>query len=53
MTTDNLSLYCAAHNALAAEEDFGREFSVLKRKSQAHFTERTLARATPAVDGSS
>jgi hypothetical protein len=25
-TADNLALYCRAHNALAAEHDFGRAF---------------------------
>ena len=46
MTPENLSLYCAAHNALAAERDFGREFSLEQRDCHAHLTERTLARAT-------
>lgn len=43
MTIDNLSLHCAAHNALAAERDFGREFSIAKREGARHFTERALA----------
>jgi 5-methylcytosine-specific restriction endonuclease McrA len=30
-TVENLALRCAAHNALAAEEDFGREFVEGKR----------------------
>jgi hypothetical protein len=29
-------LRCAAHNALAAEEDFGREHIALKRDSLSH-----------------
>jgi len=32
----NLTLRCAAHNALAAEEDFGRELIVTKRDSTRH-----------------
>jgi hypothetical protein len=36
-TPDNLSLHCAAHNALAAEQDFGRDFAVAKREGT-HFT---------------
>ena len=50
MTAENLSLHCAAHNALVAERDFGREFSLEKRESHAHFTERTLAKATCHLD---
>jgi len=34
----NLALRCAAHNALAAEEDFGREHMERKRASQRHET---------------
>jgi hypothetical protein len=44
-TAENLSLYCSAHNALAAEHDFGRELAVAKRDQGSHFTERTLSRA--------
>jgi len=36
-TPENLSLYCAAHNALAEEQDFG--FAVAKRE-HGHLTER-------------
>ena len=32
----NLTLHCAAHNARAAEEDFGRELILEKRCSNAH-----------------
>jgi len=32
----NLTLRCAAHNALAAEEDFGREHIARKRDSFGH-----------------
>ena len=34
--TDNLTLRCAAHNALAAEEDFGRELIEGKKGSSFH-----------------
>jgi hypothetical protein len=44
-TAENLSLYCSAHNALAAEQDFGRTSFISKREERAHFTERMLARA--------
>lgn len=49
-TADNLSLYCAAHNALAAEQDFGRELWLAKRSDRSYFTDRSLARAE-APDG--
>jgi len=32
----NLTLRCAAHNALAAEEDFGRDFSTRRRDHVRH-----------------
>ena len=32
----NLTLRCAAHNALAAEQDFGRELIAQKRASNRH-----------------
>jgi hypothetical protein len=32
----NLTLRCRAHNALAAEEDFGRDFIELARGSNDH-----------------
>jgi hypothetical protein len=32
----NLTLRCAAHNALAAEEDFGRELVERKKRSRSH-----------------
>jgi len=40
-TAENLSLHCAAHNALAAEQDFGHA-SAIARRDYPHFTERTL-----------
>jgi hypothetical protein len=33
-TVDNLSLRCRAHNALAAERDFGRELIARKRSGE-------------------
>jgi hypothetical protein len=33
---DNVTLRCRAHNALAAEEDFGREFVISARDSNQH-----------------
>jgi hypothetical protein len=35
-TADNLTLRCHAHNALAAEEDFGKEFIELARGASEH-----------------
>jgi hypothetical protein len=35
-SASNLTLRCAAHNALAAEEDFGRERILQRRVSSAH-----------------
>jgi 5-methylcytosine-specific restriction endonuclease McrA len=35
---DNLTLRCRAHNALAAEQDFGRDFVSLARDSNRHET---------------
>jgi 5-methylcytosine-specific restriction endonuclease McrA len=35
-TEDNLTLRCHAHNALAAEQDFGREFVELARAASEH-----------------
>jgi hypothetical protein len=35
-TQSNLTLRCRAHNALAAEQDFGRDFIELKRDSNGH-----------------
>jgi hypothetical protein len=35
-TKENLTLRCHAHNALAAEEDFGREFIELARDASEH-----------------
>src|SRR5688572_13666515 len=35
---DNLTLRCRAHNALAAEQDFGRDFVALARDSSQHET---------------
>jgi hypothetical protein len=49
-TAENLSLYCSAHNALAAEQDFGRAFSRAKRDHGSYFTERKLSLAE-ASDG--
>jgi hypothetical protein len=33
---DNVTLRCRSHNALAAEEDFGREFVTSARDSSQH-----------------
>jgi hypothetical protein len=45
---ENRSLYCAVHNALAAEQDFGREFATAKREESSHFTERSVvSRSSP------
>jgi hypothetical protein len=49
-TAENLSLYCSAHNALAAEQDFGREFSRTEREQGSYFTERTLSLAAASTD---
>jgi hypothetical protein len=35
---DNVTLRCRAHNALAAEQDFGRDFVALARDSSQHET---------------
>ncbi|HXK17436.1 MAG TPA: HNH endonuclease [Polyangiaceae bacterium] len=35
-SVSNLALRCAAHNALAAEQDFGRELVAQKRDSRRH-----------------
>jgi 5-methylcytosine-specific restriction endonuclease McrA len=45
----NLTLRCAAHNALAAEEDFGREFIEQKRGHARH--ESFAAQADLLLDG--
>jgi hypothetical protein len=45
----NLTLRCAAHNALAAEEDFGRELIEQKRGRERH--EPLAAQADPPLDG--
>jgi hypothetical protein len=42
----NLTLRCAAHNALAAEEDFGRERIARKRASLGHESCASQARVT-------
>ena len=47
----NLTLRCAAHNALAAEEDFGREHIEQKRDLARH--ESLAARAGALRNGSS
>jgi hypothetical protein len=44
-TPANLSLYCAAHNALAAEPDFGAELAMATRNGYSHFTERSVSQA--------
>jgi hypothetical protein len=44
-TEANLTLRCHAHNALAAEEDFGKEFIELARDSLEHESERDAKRA--------
>jgi hypothetical protein len=43
-TLDNLSLHCATHNALAAEQDFGRAHMSVKREGLPHFTGRIVSR---------
>jgi hypothetical protein len=43
-TAENLSLHCAAHNALAAEGDFGRDFVLERREGGAHFSELSVRR---------
>jgi len=37
---DNLTLRCQAHNAFAAEQDFGREQIFVKRNSMRHEAQR-------------
>jgi hypothetical protein len=37
-TIDNIRLLCHAHNALAAEDDFGRELIERKRGTPLHTT---------------
>jgi hypothetical protein len=56
-TVENLSLRCRAHNALAAEQDFGREFMLRKRadamprqRGSAELAHRASA-ATASGDG--
>jgi hypothetical protein len=40
---ENVSLRCAPHNALAAEQDFGRALMTTKRRQCAHSTWRAVA----------
>jgi hypothetical protein len=42
-TLENLSLRCAAHNALAAEQDFGRDRILRRRDSHRHESPRQQA----------
>jgi hypothetical protein len=44
-TVDNLTLRCHAHNALAAEQDFGREFVELAPDASEHESWATQPRA--------
>jgi hypothetical protein len=45
---DNLTLRCRAHNALAAEQDFGRDFVALARDSSQHETWAAYEAETPS-----
>jgi hypothetical protein len=47
----NLSLRCAQHNALAAEQDFGRDLAIAKRHELPHSTWRTESHFTLPDDG--
>ena len=49
-TAENLSLRCPAHNALAAEQDFGREFIEEGRDALAHESEVPAVSAWTARD---
>jgi hypothetical protein len=44
-TVENLTLHCSAHNALAAELDFGREHMAVRRESRRHESLVTEERA--------
>jgi hypothetical protein len=44
--TENLSLRCAQHNALAAEQDFGRASVIAKRDERPHSTWRVESQFT-------
>jgi hypothetical protein len=46
-TERNLTLRCRAHNALAAEEDFGRDFIEHQRESAVHESWRTAEGGAP------
>jgi hypothetical protein len=48
-TLDNLSLYCAAHNTLAAKQDFGSEIATTERE-HLHFTERVISQTYAPLD---
>ena len=43
----NLTLRCSAHNALAAEQDFGRELVSQKRDSTRHESRNAQLRSRP------
>ena len=45
--SSNLTLRCSAHNALAAEQDFGRELVSQKRDSTRHESRAVQARTKP------
>jgi hypothetical protein len=47
-SVDNLTLHCATHNALVAEQDFGRENVVARRDELAHESMAALERADTA-----
>jgi hypothetical protein len=46
----NLALRCSAHNALAAEEDFGASFVADRRRSGRHEASRSIERVAPDTD---
>jgi hypothetical protein len=50
-TPSNLTLRCRAHNALAAEDDFGRDFIEHKRDSSAHEPYRGVEAIRPKGGG--
>ena len=46
-TLDNIALRCRSHNALAAEQDFGRDLIRKKRARRANLAEQNRAGAAP------
>jgi hypothetical protein len=49
----NLALRCAAHNALAAEEDFGKDLVAERRCSSRHQAFAQQGRASPSGERAS